>query len=81
MAGLRALSATIALAAALALSAVAASPASAHARLLRTAPAEGARLQAAPATVAFEFNERVRSSSPADVSGGTLRGTVKRPAR
>ena len=75
-------SATVAaFAAVLALSALAAPPAFAHARLLRTSPAEGARLQAAPATVAFEFDERVRSSSPADVSGGTLRGTLKRPAR
>lgn len=69
-------------AACVALVAAAGAPsASAHARLLRTVPAQGAVLGHAPAQSSFSFDEAVRSAAAATVSGGTLNGAVTAPAR
>lgn len=61
---------------------IAATPsASAHAQLVRTLPAQASEQAKAPATVTFVFDEAVRSTRPAQVSGGVLTATVERPAR
>ncbi|HEY6056076.1 MAG TPA: copper resistance protein CopC, partial [Gaiellaceae bacterium] len=69
-------------AACVALVAAAGAPsASAHARLLRTVPAQGAVLGRAPGKSTFLFDEAVRSAAPARISGGSLNGAVTAPAR
>ena len=64
-----------------AVAAAAAPSASAHARLLRTSPPQGAVLRRAPSQTSFLFDERVRSAAPARVSGGTLNKEVTAPTR
>jgi copper transport protein len=56
-------------------------PAAAHARLLRTSPAQAAELTRSPTQVALLFDETVRSTGRAGLSGGVLQRTVLQPAR
>jgi copper transport protein len=57
------------------------SSAPAHARLLRTTPAQGAALTRAPAQAELEFDEPVRSTGPATLSGRPVQPRRERGGR
>jgi copper transport protein len=55
--------------------------ASAHAQLIRTTPAQGEQLAAAPASAGLLFDEAVRSTGGASLSGPALKAPVRVAAR
>src|ERR1700754_971096 len=59
--------------------AVAPQRADAHARVLRTSPAQGAELSGPPARVGLLFDEAVRPTGSASASGGSLPRPVRAP--